>query len=79
VKRIGAEGLKGKIEELLRDLSGDLIAEDEDTETTADTLCGWKKEDLLKEAVLILGKFLPGSLLYIQLTHQQANIATFNA
>jgi protein HIRA/HIR1 len=56
VKRIGAEGLKGKIEELLRDLSGDLIAEDEDTEKTADTVCGWKKEDLLKEAVLILGK-----------------------
>jgi protein HIRA/HIR1 len=60
VKRIGAEGLKGKIEELLRSLTGDLIAEDEDeskdANTTDDTICGWKKRDLLKEAVLILGK-----------------------
>lgn len=61
VKRIGAEGLKGKIEELLRSLSGDLIAEDEDDARGAkkvdNTICGWKKEDLLKEAVLILGRF----------------------
>ncbi|KAF1364996.1 Hira-domain-containing protein [Lizonia empirigonia] len=60
VKRIGAEGLKGKIEELLRSLSGDLLADDEDENTSTDkadsTVCGWKKEDLLKEAVLILGK-----------------------
>ena len=60
VKRIGAEGLKGKIEELLRSLSDDLIAEDEEDgrvkEKADDTICGWKKEELLKEAVLILGK-----------------------
>ena len=71
--------MKGKIEELLRDLSGDLIAEDEDTEKTADTMCGWKKEDLLKEAVLILGKLLTLFLPYIQLTHHQVSIATSNA
>ncbi|KAF2735484.1 Hira-domain-containing protein [Polyplosphaeria fusca] len=61
VKRIGAEGMKGKIEELLRSLhSGYLMEEDNDeSEEKAedDTLCGWKKLDLLKEAVLILGKF----------------------
>jgi protein HIRA/HIR1 len=58
VKRLGAEGLKGKIEELLRSLTGDLIAEeDEDSgEQQDDIICGWKREDLLKEAVLILGK-----------------------
>lgn len=60
VKRIGAEGLKGKIEELLRSFSDDLVAEDEDEgkdkEKVDDTICGWKKEELLKEAVLILGK-----------------------
>ncbi|KAF2019037.1 protein HIR1 [Aaosphaeria arxii CBS 175.79] len=61
VKRIGAEGLKGKIEELLRSLTGDLFAEDEENEDTNEAkeeeiICGWKREDLLKEVILILGK-----------------------
>ncbi|KAF1915051.1 protein HIR1 [Ampelomyces quisqualis] len=58
VKRLGAEGLKGKIEELLRSLTGDLIAEDDDDsgEQGEEIICGWKREELLKEAVLILGK-----------------------
>ncbi|EMD91426.1 hypothetical protein COCC4DRAFT_129190 [Bipolaris maydis ATCC 48331] len=72
VKRLGAEGLKGKIEELLRGLMGNLItAGDEDGDDNNNDeeqqganeaikkpseICGWKKEDLLKEAVLILGK-----------------------
>jgi len=61
VKRLGAEGLKGKIEELLRSLMGNLLS-DEDAEDTDEQLrepeviCGWKREELLKEAVLILGK-----------------------
>ncbi|CAI6250299.1 unnamed protein product [Periconia digitata] len=58
VKRIGAEGMKGKIEELLRDFSGRLVEEDgDDAAGEADTICGWKKEDLLKEIIVILGKF----------------------
>lgn len=58
VKRLGAEGLKGKIEELLRSLTGDLLVEEENTEQNEETeICGWKKEDLLKELVLILGTF----------------------
>jgi protein HIRA/HIR1 len=59
VKRLGAEGLKGKIEELLRSLTGDLIGEDDEDgeEQQDDIICGWKREDLLKEAVLILGKY----------------------
>jgi protein HIRA/HIR1 len=60
VKRLGAEGLKGKIEELLRSLTGDLVTEEDDEgkdeESTDEYVCGWKKEDLLKEVVLILGK-----------------------
>ncbi|KAF2182183.1 protein HIR1 [Zopfia rhizophila CBS 207.26] len=57
VKRIGAEGLKGKIEELLRKLTGDWLDEDEASNGAKDDLiCGWKKEELLREAVLILGK-----------------------
>ncbi|CBX92413.1 HIR complex subunit [Plenodomus lingam] len=61
VKRLGAEGLKGKIEELLRSLMGNLITEDEgddddDEMKEPEVICGWKREELLKEAVLILGK-----------------------
>jgi protein HIRA/HIR1 len=60
VKRLGAEGLKGKIEELLRSLTGDLVAEEDDEskekEKADEYICGWKKEDLLREVVLILGK-----------------------
>ena len=60
VKRLGAEGLKGKIEELLRSLTGDLVAEEDDEgkqeEKPDEYICGWKKEDLLREVVLILGK-----------------------
>jgi protein HIRA/HIR1 len=59
VKRLGAEGLKAKVEELLRSLTGDLIADDEEEgeEQQEVVICGWKREDLLREAVLILGKF----------------------
>jgi protein HIRA/HIR1 len=62
VKRLGAEGLKGKIEELLRSLTGDLIAGDDDDddseEKQEEVICGWKREELVKEVVLILGMFL---------------------
>ena len=56
VKRIGAEGLRGKIEELLRDLSRGLIEEDEDDSPSDQDIAGWKREELLKQAVVILGK-----------------------
>ncbi|CAN9153555.1 unnamed protein product [Alternaria alternata] len=66
VKRLGAEGLKGKIEELLRSLMGSLVSEDEEGNNDEEEdegamkepeeICGWKREELLKEAVLILGK-----------------------
>jgi len=64
-KRLGAEGSRLKIEELLRSLFNGIY--DEANENSApgplsfsdsklDELCGWKKELLLKEVVLILGK-----------------------
>lgn len=57
VKRIGAEGMRGKIEELLRELSSGLIEEVDDNDSPSDhDIAGWKKEDLLKQAVIILGK-----------------------
>ena len=59
-KRLGAEGLKGKIEELLRSLLGDIFVDvrepDRELENSKEELCGWKREELLKEVVLILGK-----------------------
>jgi len=75
-KRLGAEGLKGKIEELLRTLLGDIFTEEDGdgdamTQKTSpaqhqeqlgkgwyasgDEICGWKRRDLLREVVLVLG------------------------
>ncbi|KAF2094670.1 Hira-domain-containing protein [Rhizodiscina lignyota] len=66
-KRLGAEGHKGKIEELLRSLLGDIFDEEgkevgvEDAEgkgwhAKGEMICGWDRQELLKEVVLILGK-----------------------
>ncbi|KAL6717827.1 HIR complex subunit [Lecanora helva] len=72
-KRIGAEGLKLKVEELLRGLLGGVTEEDVDKDTEAtepslrtpedrhwrnksEKLCGWPRRELLKGALLILGK-----------------------
>lgn len=66
-KRIGAEGLRGKVEELLRGLMGQIF-EDEDEELggggggqsvewgDGEDVVGWKREDLLKEIVMVVGK-----------------------
>lgn len=64
-KRIGAEGLRSKVEELLNSLMGGLL-QDKAGDSGAnegrgwfskqDTLCGWDRKDLLKGVVLILGK-----------------------
>jgi protein HIRA/HIR1 len=72
-KRIGAEGLKGKVEELLKGLIGGLFDDEDGSETISklqaneregrnwregsDDLCGWPRETLLKEVILALGMF----------------------
>jgi protein HIRA/HIR1 len=72
-KRIGAEGLKMKVEELLKGLIGGLFEDDEGTEAItklqaneregrnwregSEDLCGWPREVLLKEVILALGMF----------------------
>ena len=72
-KRIGAEGLKAKVEELLRVLLGGIYEGDDDDppseaaanknaqdrswSNTTDMLCGWPRRDLLKGVVLILGNY----------------------
>ncbi len=70
-KRIGAEGQKAKVEELLRSLLGTIYEETEpasNLETTkpgvkdgtrqesSDSICGWPRRELLKSVILILGK-----------------------
>ncbi|GKZ88422.1 HIR complex subunit [Aspergillus niger] len=70
-KRIGAEGLKMKVEELLKGLIGGLFEEedadairrlqdneqdDRNWRESSETLCGWPREVLLKEVILALGK-----------------------
>jgi protein HIRA/HIR1 len=68
-RRLGAEGLKAKVEELLLGLLGEIYEKfqqnpDTDQLQTIDdrkwnedtkTLCGWPRKDLLKAVVLILG------------------------
>lgn len=70
-KRLGAEGLRLKVEELLRTLVGGIVEQPAQEESIAaninavegrnwqedsKTICGWPREDLLKDVVLILGK-----------------------
>ena len=67
-KRLGAEGLRGKVEELLRTLLGGLLEENEKPPSRLVTgseqtwngddemICGWPRKELLKGVVLLLGK-----------------------
>ncbi|KAJ1328074.1 protein HIRA/HIR1 [Microdochium nivale] len=70
-KRIGAEGLRGKVEELLSSLLGGILrpksggdGEVEVVEVDSkgwfsqdDRICGWDRMELLKGVAMILGKF----------------------
>lgn len=82
-KRIGAEGLKMKVEELLKGLIGGLFEDEEGEEAVSklqaneregrnwregsEDLCGWPRETLLKEVILALGMFFPSLFWYVQL------------
>ncbi|TKA79368.1 hypothetical protein B0A55_02835 [Friedmanniomyces simplex] len=73
-KRIGAEGLRGKVEELLKGLmGGSMLCDQEDPDADeeeegergggaqwqwgdGDGILGWKREDLLREVVVGLGR-----------------------
>jgi len=66
-KRLGAQGLKTKVEELLRSIMGGILKEKEGPQSEKgegwlsedEELCGWDRKELLKEVVLILGKSYP--------------------
>ncbi|KAK7754437.1 HIR complex subunit [Diatrype stigma] len=64
-KRIGAEGLRGKVEELLnlllggilQDKKGEGASEGRGWFSKDETICGWDRKELLKGVVMIIGKF----------------------
>lgn len=69
-KRIGAEGLKGKVEELLKGLLGGILRDKEVVKSPehvdgfgwfaeGNEICGLDRRELLKGVVLILGKSAP--------------------
>jgi len=77
-KRLGAEGLKLKVGELLRALLGGLSQDasttdgEEDSQpifedsrswySEGDELCGWPRRELLRSVILILGMFVVGDV-----------------
>ncbi|RAL62469.1 hypothetical protein DID88_005035 [Monilinia fructigena] len=74
-KRLGAEGLKTKIEELLRSIMGGILQENSDISKAEkgegwmsedEKLCGWDRKELLKGVILILGKFRDSQRLTVQ-------------
>ncbi|KAI0395483.1 protein hir-1 [Xylariaceae sp. FL0594] len=89
-KRIGAEGHRGKVEELLNSLLGGVLR-DKDGEGDSKgqgwngkdrAICGWDREELLKGVVMILGKYRELQRLTVQyarvlgLTHEDDEDAT---
>lgn len=64
-KRIGAEGHRGKVEELLNSLLGGVLRDKtseadgkgEGWNSEEGSICGWDRKELLKGVVMILGKF----------------------
>uniref|UniRef100_L2G1N5 Protein HIR n=1 Tax=Colletotrichum fructicola (strain Nara gc5) TaxID=1213859 RepID=L2G1N5_COLFN len=71
-KRIGAEGHRGKVEELLNSLIGGILKDKDEKETgrgwfsKEEDICGWDRKELLKGVVMILGKFRELQRLTIQ-------------
>ncbi|TDZ31094.1 Protein HIR1 [Colletotrichum spinosum] len=72
-KRIGAEGHRGKVEELLNSLLGGILREKDVDQKNGrgwfsqdEEICGWDRKELLKGVVMILGKFRELQRLTIQ-------------
>ena len=85
-KRIGAEGMRGKVEELVNSLLGGLL-KDVDVDgpgrgwfSRDEVLCGWQRKELLTGVVLILGKWcFCLFMMILVLTWMQANSGTCSA
>ncbi|KAI1817254.1 protein hir-1 [Poronia punctata] len=87
-KRIGAEGHRGKVEELLNSLLGGVL-QDNDGEgevkgqgwnSKDNVICGWDRKELLKGVVMMLGKYRELQRLTVQyarvldLTHEDEEV-----
>lgn len=79
-KRLGAEGARGKVEELLNSLMGGILVEETDDTTdtngrgwygTGKEVCGCDRKELLKGVVLILGMLF--YRLWVQFGSMQTN------
>jgi protein HIRA/HIR1 len=69
-RRIASEGMKGKVEELCRDLMGRLDhnqddEEEEEEDANDAVICGWNKRDLLKGILHAIGILFPPPKPYI--------------
>lgn len=82
-KRIGAEGLRGKVEELLNSLVGGVLRGEGDGGgrgwfSAEGDICGWERKELLTGVVMILGEFfsVPSFLVlpFVFLTVAQASL-----
>lgn len=88
VRRIGAEGLKGKVEEICKELMGDLLEDEDEREEDSgggggrwgigDEIVGWNKRELLKNVILVLGKFLFINMWNDAKLVEQVNIENFS-
>lgn len=87
-RRIASESMKGKVEELLRDLFGPMDKpvngdgqeeedDDEDDEEEDDEICGWSKKELLKGVLMAIGNLRTLVSLSLLLTNLQANTEIF--
>ncbi|KAL6854759.1 HIR complex subunit [Amphichorda felina] len=63
-KRLGAEGSRTKVEELLNALMGGILQDKQDKDHVGrgwyskdEEICGWDRKELLKGVVMILGKY----------------------
>ncbi|GKT86114.1 histone transcription regulator [Colletotrichum tofieldiae] len=73
-KRLGAEGHRGKVEELLNSLLGGILKDKDEKANDGgrgwfsqeEEICGWDRKELLKGVVMILGKFRELQRLTIQ-------------
>ena len=54
-RRIASEGMKGKVEELLRELMGRMDVDEGEEDTEEDTICGCSKRELLGSVLLVVG------------------------
>lgn len=80
-KRLGAEGTRPKVEELLNSLLGGILRDETSEEHHGrgwygndDEICGWNRKELLKGVVLILGKYRELQ----RLTSQYARVLDLN-